>query len=474
MKKQNLLALFFIASLSLSCAQAPAPYGPVPTEAQLEWQKMEMNLFVHFGPNTFSGREWGLGTEAEDLFNPTDLDCRQWADIARRAGMKGLIVTAKHHDGFCLWPNPVSRHTVRESRWRDGKGDVLRELSAACEEAGLKMGVYISPWDRNDPAYGTPEYNEKYAETLRSVHDGRYGVLFEQWFDGACGEGPNGKIQEYDWPLFYRSILSLNPGAVLFSDVGPGCRWVGNERGLAGETNWSTLDTDGYTPGAGAPPAKSLTEGDENGSCWVPAEADVSIRPGWFWRESENDKVKSTDELLEIYLGSVGRNAVLLLNVPPDTAGRIHPADSARLMEFRQRLDQVFGKNLAEGSSVKTSSSFGRGFRGRNLLDGRYDRCWAATERDTCASFELVLPQERLFSILELKEYIPLGQRVRSFVVEIPSENGDWQAVAEGTTVGYRRLLTFPPVHSRRVRIRILSAKAHPIFCGVGLYHKES
>ena len=206
---KRVLTLTLLASISLACVQAPAPCGPVPTGAQLEWQKMEMNLFVHFGPNTFSGREWGLGTEAEDLFNPSALDCRQWADIARRAGMKGIILTAKHHDGFCLWPSPESSHTVRESRWRNGNGDVLKELSEACAAAGLKMGVYISPWDRNDPAYGTPEYNEKYARTLRSVHDGRYGVLFEQWFDGACGEGPDGRVQEYDWPLFHRSVLSL-------------------------------------------------------------------------------------------------------------------------------------------------------------------------------------------------------------------------------------------------------------------------
>ena len=470
---KRVLTLTLLASISLACVQAPAPCGPVPTGSQLEWQKMEMNLFVHFGPNTFSGREWGLGTEAEDLFNPSDLDCRQWADIARRAGMKGVILTAKHHDGFCLWPSPESSHTVRESRWQNGKGDVLKELSEACAAAGLKMGVYISPWDRNDPSYGTPEYNEKYARTLRSVHDGRYGALFEQWFDGACGEGPDGRVQEYDWPLFHRSVLSLNPGAVLFSDVGPGCRWVGNERGLAGETNWSTLDADGYTPGAGAPPERSLGEGDEDGRYWIPAEADVSIRPGWFWRESENDRVKSVDELMDIYIGSVGRNALLLLNVPPDTTGRIHPVDSARLMEFRERLDRVFGENLAEGASVRTSSSFGPRYRGGNMLDGRYDRFWAAAGRDTCATFELVLPEERLFNILELKEYIPLGQRIRSFVVEIPDGDGKWRTLAEGTTVGYRRLLRIPPVRSRCLRVRILSSKASPVLCGVGLYFEE-
>ncbi len=473
MRRIPTLTLSLLPFLFLACTRTPAPVGPVPTESQLEWQKMEMNLFVHFGPNTFSGLEWGLGTEAEDLFNPSDLDCRQWADIARRAGIKGLILTAKHHDGFSLWPNPVSNHTVRESRWRDGKGDVLLELSEACAEAGLKMGVYISPWDRNDPAYGTPEYNEKYAEALRSVHGGRYGVLFEHWFDGACGEGPSGKVQKYDWPLFHESVLSLNPGAVLFSDVGPGCRWVGNERGFAGETNWCTLNADGYTPGAGAPPTKRLRQGDEDGRYWIPAEADVSIRPGWFWRESENDKVKSVDELMDIYFGSVGRNAVLLLNVPPDTTGQFHPADSARLMEFRERRDRIFGKNLAEGARVKTSSSFSLRCRGKNVLDSRYDRFWAAAEKDTSATFELELPKDRLFSIVELKEYIPLGQRIRSFAVDVPGENGEWSTVAEGTTVGYRRLLRIPPVSGRRIRVRILSSKSSPILCGVGLYYED-
>ena len=308
-------------SVAVACSRQAEPYGPVPTPAQMEWQQMEMNMFVHFGPNTFSGLEWGTGLEPEDLFRPTELDCRQWARTAKAAGMKGIIVTAKHHDGFCLWPNPASQHCVKDV-------DVLKELSDACREEGLKFGVYISPWDRNDPTYGTPEYNQKYVETLQSVHNGTYGPIFEHWFDGACGEGPTGKRQEYDWPLFHSTVASLQPDAIQFSDVGPGCRWVGNENGHAGETNWSTLNADGYTPGLGAPPTKSLTEGDEDGTAWIPAEADVSIRPGWFWRSSEDNQIKSVEELMDIYLASVGRNAVLLLNVPADTRGKIPTADS--------------------------------------------------------------------------------------------------------------------------------------------------
>ena len=238
---------FLFAALALSVIScAEKPYGPVPSPSQLEWQAMEMNMFCHFGPNTFSGKEWGDGTEAEDLFNPTDLDCRQWAATAKAAGFKGILITAKHHDGFCLWPSPVSSHTVAQSAWRDGQGDVLREISDACREYGLKFGVYISPWDRNDPHYGTPAYNDVYVKTLESVLGGAYGPIFEQWLDGANGEGPNGKKQQYDWPLFHETILRLQPQAVIFSDVGPGCRWVGNEKGRAGRTNWAEVSvTDG-------------------------------------------------------------------------------------------------------------------------------------------------------------------------------------------------------------------------------------
>ena len=248
------LFLLVAGLLAAACGpKAPDPFGACPTPDQVAWQQMEMNIFCHFGPNTFTGAEWGLGTEAEDLFCPTDLDCRQWAATARAAGFKGIIITAKHHDGFCLWPSPESSHTVAQSRWRDGQGDVLRELSDACAAEGLKFGVYISPWDRNDPHYGTPAYNGVFARTLESVLGGAYGTVFEQWFDGACGEGPTGKRQEYDWTLFNGPLKRLQPHAVIFSDVGPGCRWVGNEEGRAGRTNWSTLEIEGFTPGLGSP-----------------------------------------------------------------------------------------------------------------------------------------------------------------------------------------------------------------------------
>ena len=443
------LQTFVLLAVVLCAACSQGPCGPAPSPAQLEWQQMEYNMFVHFGPNTFSGLEWGKGTEAEDLFAPTDLDCRQWAATAAAAGMKGIIITAKHHDGFCLWPNPESSHTVAQSSWRDGKGDVLAELSAACREYGLKFGVYISPWDRNDPAYGTPEYNGKFVRTLQDVHGGRYGEIFEQWFDGACGEGPDGKKQEYDWPLFNSTVLGLSPDAVIFSDVGPGCRWVGNERGSACETNWSTLDTEGFTPGAGAPPRDTLQQGNVYGAHWVPAETDVSIRPGWFWRESENDKVKSVDDLMKIWIESVGRNSLLLLNVPPDTRGRICKVDSLRLMEFRDAREAVFGTDLASGARIRKRHG---------------GRVW-----------DITLPEHRTFDMVQLQEDISFGQRVSSFRVEIQDfdvaiENGGWLPIASGTTIGYKRIIPVNPCTTRRLRVVITGSHGRPVPGRISLY----
>ena len=426
---------------------------------------MEFNMFCHFGPNTFSGLEWGSGTESEDLFAPTGLDCHQWAATASAAGARGIIVTAKHHDGFCLWPNPESTHTVAAS----GAPDVLAELSAACREYGLKFGVYISPWDRNDPAYGTPEYNSKYVRTLRSVLDGGYGDVFEMWFDGACGEGPSGKRQEYDWEAFRSTVRELQPSAVMFSDVGPGCRWVGNEQGRAGETSWSRLDVSGFSPGAGAPPLDTLTSGNVMGSSWIPAETDVSIRPGWFWRESETESLKSVDELMRIWRESVGRNSLLLLNVPPDSKGLIPREDSLRLVEFRAAREAEFACNLAADARIVSGSCRGSGFAASNLLDDDYDSYWAVPDGVMQASFTVVLPFERMVRDVVLQEYIPLGQRVASFHVEA-LVNGCWETVCTGTTIGYKRILPVDPVTAQVFRVSIDSSLAPPVLNGFGLY----
>src|ERR1043165_1279943 len=326
--------------------------SPVPSARQQKWNEMEFYLFTHFGPNTFTNLEWGKGTEHEEVFNPTQLNCRQWCRIARAAGAKGIIITAKHHDGFCLWPSKYSTHTVRESKWKNGKGDVLKELSQACKEYGLKFGVYISPWDRNHPKYGTPEYNDVFVNMMKEIFT-NYGPIWELWWDGANGEGPNGKKQVYDWDRFKKTVKTLSPNTVVFSDVGPQVRWVGNENGIVGKTNWNYLDTVGFTPGAGAPDVKVLNEGNENGQAWIPAECDVSIRPGWFWHENENDKVKTPEQLFDLFLKSVGRGANLLLNVPPDRRGKIYSSDSAALVGFQKLLDKNFGKTLMKEKDAK-------------------------------------------------------------------------------------------------------------------------
>lgn len=471
MNVRTIILSLAAVAVAAACQNAPSPepYGPIPSPQQVEWQKMEMNMFSHFGPNTFTGREWGLGTEAEDIFNPTDLDCGQWASVAKAAGFKGIIITGKHHDGFCLWPNPMSTHTVASSPWKDGKGDVLKELSEACAAEGLKFGVYISPWDRNDPHYGTPEYNDVYVKTLESVHDGRYGEVFEQWFDGANGEGPNGKKQVYDWPLFHETVLKYSPNAIMFSDVGPGCRWVGNERGVAGRTNWSLLDIEGFTPGAGAPPTDTLNCGNVHGNSWIPAETDVSIRPGWFWRESENDKVKSVNDLLGIYYTSVGRNSLLLLNVPPDTTGRLHPVDSARLLEFKDALGEIFKDNLADGAKATASSTRGRNFKAQNILEGGYDAFWAAKDGVCESSVTISLNGKKTFNRIMLQEYIPLGQRVKSFSVEAMADDGSWNNIAEETTIGYKRIVLTEKVTTDKVRVTV-KAYAPPVLNGFGLF----
>jgi len=449
---------------------APEPYGPVPAPEQLEWQKMEYYMFIHFGPNTFTDMEWGMGGEDPGVFNPAALDCRQWASTARQAGMKGIIITAKHHDGFCLWPSKFSTHTVRESPWKEGKGDVLAELSQACREYDLKFGVYLSPWDRNHPSYGTEQYNQVFANTLAEVLSS-YGPVFEQWFDGACG---NETEASYDWALFHNTVREYQKHAVIFSDVGPGCRWVGNERGMAGETNWSRLDTAGFTPGKNAPPAEVLNSGNRSGKFWIPAEADVSLRPGWFYSSSTDSSLKTVDELMEIYLGSVGRNANLLLNVPPDRTGRIPHGDSLRLMEFKKKRMALFAKNIAESAQIEASSvraGNSRRFGPANITDKSYDTYWTPEEEKVAASFTITLDREETFSMILLQEYIPLGQRVARFMVEcINTSDGLWQPIAQGTTIGYKRILTFSPVTSSVIRVSILEAGAPPLINCIELY----
>jgi len=460
-----------ITAICVACGEVSAPelLGPVPSSQQLEWQKMEYYMFVHFGPNTFTDKEWGDGNEDPDVFNPSSLDCRQWASTAKAAGMKGIIITAKHHDGFCLWPSLTSTHTVKESSWRGGKGDVLKELSQACSEYGLKFGVYLSPWDRNHPAYGTPEYNKIFAQALTEVHT-FYGPVFEQWFDGACGEEME---FAYDWELFNRTVYSYQPNAIIFSDVGPGCRWIGNEQGVAGETNWSRINTDGFTPGKGAPATEILNSGQSQGKYWIPGEADVSIRPGWFYSPATDSEQKTVESLMEIYYSSVGRNANLLLNVPPDRQGRIHKADSLRLMEFRRAREQAFSHNLARGARIYASSvrEPERIYAPKRMLDSKYDTYWTTDDSSSSACIILVLRNPTPVQMLLIQEYIPLGQRINYVQVNCYDiQKGAWVEAAEATTIGYKRIFRFPAIQTDSVKIHVFAKPLCPVINNIEIY----
>ncbi len=451
-------------------AAPPKPFGAIPTLRQLAWQETEFYGLIHFGPNTFTGNEWGHGDERPDIFNPTQLDCRQWARAAKAAGMKGLILVAKHHDGFSLWPSQYSTHTVREAAWRNGQGDVVRECAEACREYGLKFGVYLSPWDRNHPDYGTGEaYNEIYRKTAQELMT-QYGDLFMFWMDGANGEGPNGKKQVYDFPSFWANVRKHQPMACMFSDVGPDVRWVGNEAGIAGETNWSTLNTENLLPGNSEAP-RTNPSGTEGGSRWIPAEADTPLRPGWFWRASEDDKVKPLTWMIETYFASVGRNAAFNLGIAPDDRGLLHENDVARMEEFGRWLGEAFDEDLAQGAQAAASSSRGglKQFGASNLTDGDPTTYWATDDEVTTADVFITLP-DKPFNCIELREFIALGQRVKKFSIEHRRAGGEWEPLTSGTTIGSKRLLRTPPVRGGELRIRILDSLAAPVLSSVGLY----
>ena len=422
---------------------------PVPTAAQLEWQRDELALFLHFGVNTFTDREWGDGREDPAIFAPSALDARQWARAAKATGFRMMILTAKHHDGFCLWPSAVTKHTVAASPFRGGNGDVVREFVDACRAEGLKAGLYCSPWDRNSPVYGdSPRYNAFFCDQLTELLT-RYGPIDEVWFDGANGEGPNGRKQVYDWPRFWGLVRRLQPNAVMFSDAGPDIRWIGNERGSAGETNWSTMDPNAVPyPGAeGAGIIAALQNGDPNGTVWRPGETDVSIRPGWFYHPAEDAKVKSVDDLVDLYFTSVGRNSKLLLNVPPTRSGLLHDIDVARLAGIKRGI-----ATLMEGGDV---------LKGRNPV-------WR-TAADGSTGCEVELPRQRSISVADLREPIEHGQVVSEYIIEGVPASGGWQVLTRGTTIGYRKLDRFAPVSVRRLRItlRTIAPLSRPLMVGV-------
>jgi alpha-L-fucosidase len=413
---------------------------PRPSASQLEWQRDELALFFHFGVNTFTDREWGDGRESPDIFAPGNLNARQWARAARAAGARAMILTAKHHDGFCLWPTRTTQHSVAKSRWRSGQGDVVREFVTACRAEDLKPGLYLSPWDRNNPTYGdSPRYNDLYCDQLTELLT-QYGPISEVWFDGANGEGPNGKRQTYDWTRIFGVVRRLQPQAVIFSDAGPDVRWCGNENGTAGDPNWSTVNPAAVMyPGASGPGVTdALQHGDPAGVEWRPAEVDVSIRPGWFNHPSEDAKVRSVDNLVNLYFTSVGRNAKLLLNVPPTKQGWLHTIDIARLTELRERLAALFARNLAENA----------------------ESSWRVTGPRS-AELELELNQAASISIARIEEDITRGQTVARYTLYGGTDTG-WRSLSRGTTIGYARLDRFAPASVRRLRLAIEDAVTAP------------
>ena len=480
MKKSIHLLSIPVVACCLSCTSGkvlpPEPILPVPEPKQVEWQQMETYAFIHFGLNTFNDREWGYGDTDPKTFNPTNLDCEQWAQTLVKAGMKGVILTAKHHDGFCLWPFEGTDYSVKNSPWKNGQGNVVKELSEACKKYGLKFAVYLSPWDRHQANYGTPEYLPYFYAQLHDLLT-NYGPVFEVWFDGANGgDGWYGgakdirTIDRKNYPRIYEMLDSIQPQAIIFSDGGPGCRWVGNEKGFAGATNWSFLRKGEVHPGYDK--NYELQYGHPDGNQWVPAECDVSIRPGWFYHPEEDDRVKSPDQLVDLYYRSVGHNATLLLNFPVDRRGLIHPVDSANAVRFHEMIQQQLKTNLVAGMTPKVSNERGGDFVASALTDDNFDTYWATEDGVTTADIEFSFDTPTRMNRMMLQEYIPLGQRVKAFVVEYLDKD-TWLPVKlneETTTIGYKRLLRFETVETKGIRIRITDARGPLCLSSVGVY----
>lgn len=463
--------------------KSPPAIYPIPTVRQLEWQNLEYYCFLHFTTNTFTDKEWGYGDEPESIFNPMEFDAEQIVRIVKDAGMKGLIITAKHHDGFCLWQSKYTEHSVKNSLWRDGKGDVVKDLSDACKKYGLKFGVYLSPWDRNHRDYGKPEYLEYYRNQLRELLT-NYGEIFEVWFDGANGGdgyygGERGtrmidRKTYYSWKETWKIVRELQPDVVMFSDVGPDIRWVGNENGYAGETCWSLYSPAGEQndePAPGYTKYKEAIEGHRDGKLWLPAECDVSIRPGWFYHEREDTLVKSAKKLFDLYLQSVGRNGSLLLNIPPDRRGRFNEKDIKVLMEFKKLRDAAFASNLAKGANVTASNYRGNDihFSPDNVLDDDKNSYWATDDSVISASLLIDFKKQIIVECVLLQEYIALGQRIESFIVD-GWDGKAWKMLSSGTTIGHKRILTFSENKVSKIRLNIIKSKSSPVISNVEVY----
>ncbi|MBQ6189913.1 MAG: alpha-L-fucosidase [Bacteroidaceae bacterium] len=488
MKTRTFTLLIIALTLSLQSfgkiVNTPSPCGPLPNADQLRWQDMEMYAFIHYSLNTYTDQEWGFGNESPDLFNPSDLDCWQWARVCKQAGMRGIILTAKHHCGFCLWPSAYTEYSVKNAPWKNGQGDVVRELADACRKENLKFAVYLSPWDRNHPEYGRPEYITYFRNQLRELLT-QYGDIFEVWFDGA--NGGNGwygganetrKIDDkiyYQWLDTYKLIRELQPHCVIWGDNAnrADLRWVGTEAGFIGDPNWSLMYAEGQANG------DMLHHGVENGNVWCPGETNTSIRPGWFYHEPENAHVKSLSKLMDIYYKSVGRNSTLLLNFPIAPNGRIHPTDSLRGIAFADMIKKVFKDNLARKAKITATNVRGgqKQFAPKRVIDGKVNTYWATDDQVTKASLTLELDKPTTFNRFLAEEYIALGQRVRKFALEVWVD-GEWQPLRDAlvdngdglTTIGHRRIICFPTVTTTRLRFTILDSKACPLISEVGLY----
>ncbi len=450
MRKRIMLSWMLLSLAFMSFGQEL----PKPTPQQLRWQQLETTAFIHFTVNTFTGKEWGDGTESPAIFNPEEFDAREMVRILKETGFKMAIITAKHHDGFCLWPSAYTEHSVKNSPWRNGEGDMVKEIEAACREYGIEFGFYLSPWDRNHSSYGTPEYNAYYKNQLTELLT-NYGEIAEVWFDGAKGE--DAKDMEYDFDGYWQLVRELQPNAIMFSDVGPDVRWVGNETGNAGETCWSTINiAPENAPGKMSP--TYLNVGDPEGEFWLPAETDVSIRPGWFYHEKEDSLVRSGKNLVDLYYKSVGRNSLLLLNIPPNKKGKFSEIDVKSLYDFRAILDETFKTNLAEGSvdgilTDKKLDSF------ITLQDGK--------------PYELNFRKKITFDRVALQENIAEGQRNKEALLEYWDGKG-WKTITKFTTIGHKRLLRIPTIKTNKIRITVLESLQPVQLAEVGFYKASS
>ena len=483
LKKNQVFQSFIILSSTLlfACGQAPkdiVPNDVSPTPAQIEYQKMEFIGFIHFTVNTFTDKEWGYGDESPEIFNPTNFDANQWASVAKSVGMKQLILTAKHHDGFCLWPSRYTEHSIKNSPWKKGNGDILWEFVDACRKHGLKVGLYLSPWDRNSADYGTPTYIDYYWNQIQELLT-EYGDISEIWFDGANGgTGYYGGADEtrlidrttyYRWNETWSMIKELQPNILIFSDAGPDIRWTGNEKGYAGETNWSTINSESIVVGDADP--RYLNSGDPNGKNWVVPLCNTSIRPGWFYHESQDNQVKTPQELLDVYYKSVGRNGVLLLNVPPDKRGLFHDNDIKTLKEFKTILDETFKTNLATEKIVEASNYRlqHKNFAPTHIVDEDLTSYWAADDNIRQATLTIDLGKPVLFDRILIQEPIRYGQRISEFEIKARID-GEWIQLAQGTTIGFKRLLRISPVKAAKIQLIIKKSNNIPAISNFGLY----